>query len=319
MSELPTLLVTYRFTDSLVERIRGVAEEHFQLVYEPIGAKRSGELLGRVEVIFGDPSREEILPATRLRWVQVFTAGVNRLDLPLLKEKGALLTSSRGMHGPQMTELVFSLLLEWSRQLHVYRTQQQRHVWDKRPFRNTRVLRGMTMGIFGYGTIGRSIGVTARAFGMNVIGVRRTVSGGLTEDGVELVTLEEALTRSDVIVNVLPETPGTVRLFNRDRFRMMKRRPFFINVGRGGTVDEASLIEAVKEGTISGAALDVFSVEPLPADHPLWNTENVFITPHVGGLVLEYWDIAVDMFLENLRRYMDGQPLTNIVDFERGY
>ncbi|MGB9773925.1 MAG: D-2-hydroxyacid dehydrogenase [Bacteroidota bacterium] len=320
MPEHRVLLITYPLSESNLSRIREVASEGFRVMYTPSPEVCTEEILSGAEVIFGEPSQEEIKLATHLRWLHVASAGVDHVLFPELKERHVVLTNSRGMHGPQIAELVFGFLLQWSRRLPIWAEQQKQHRWDKRPYKQMKVLHGLTMVIVGYGNVGLAIARAALGFGMHVIGVRRTSSGKARDElGVELLDLDSALPRADVVVNALPQTPETVKLFSREKFNLMVRKPFFINVGRGGTVDEAALIEALREGVISGAALDVFSIEPLPAEHPLWNMENVFITPHIAGLIPGYMGIAVGLFLDNLQRYVQAKDLINVVNLDVGY
>ncbi len=196
-------------------------------------------------------------------------------------------------------------------------------------------LRGQTLGIIGYGSIGRELARLAKAFGMTILVTKRDArqtkdtgyvlpdTGDPDGDLPTRIYPGEA-TRSmvaqcDYIVNTLPDTAKTHHLFNEEMFRTMKPSAFFINIGRGGTVNEKDLVRALKKGWIGGAGLDVFEEEPLPNESPLWQLDNVILTPHTSGFTSLYDERATDLFAENLRRYLQGKPLLNLVNRETGY
>jgi phosphoglycerate dehydrogenase-like enzyme len=195
-------------------------------------------------------------------------------------------------------------------------------------------LRGSTLGIVGYGSIGREVGRLGRAFGMRVLALRR--SAGRTEQGYAVAqtgdpageaperfyppdALHEMLAQCDYVVIALALTPETMHFFGEAELRAIKPTAYLVNIARGAIVDEAALVRALREGWIAGAGLDVFEQEPLPADSPLWEMDNVLISPHVAGFTPHYDERAVALFAQNLGRYLDGEPLLNLVDKARGY
>jgi phosphoglycerate dehydrogenase-like enzyme len=178
----------------------------------------------------------------------------------------------------------------------------------------------MTLGVVGLGTIGTEIARRARTFGMNVVGVKRTSA---PVEGVDQVfgpdRLGEMLSLCDFVVLVVPATAQTERMFGASEFQAMKRTAYLVNISRGSTVDEEALIQALQQGSIAGAILDVFDKEPLPAESPLWFLENVVITPHIAGYLQGYTQQVMEIFSDNLTRWRKGLPLRNVVDLERGY
>lgn len=236
-----------------------------------------------------------------------------------LKEGEVMLTTASGVHPVPMAETVFAMLLAFTRELpRAIRNQTRRH-WDKAG-RFTE-LNGRTMAVIGLGSIGTEIARLAQAFGMRVIGVRRTARPAEHVDAVLTPDkLDEALAASDVIVNVLPKTTETDGLFDEARFAAMKQGAFFVNIGRGASVRTDALVQALTNGHLAGAGLDVFETEPLPEDHPLWSLDNVIITPHTGGNTDRLKERVTALFLENLAAYLEtGSPARNLVDYDRQY
>ena len=197
--------------------------------------------------------------------------------------------------------------------------QQEEKAWKRM---NPAELYGATVGIISLGRIGSEIAKRAKAFGMRVIGTRRTAAGEKAEN-VEQVypisRLNDLLAESDYVVLTLPSTAETKKLIGEAQLKAMKKSAFLINVARGDVVDEQALIAALRDGTIAGAALDVFDKEPLPADSAFWELPNVLISPHVAGYAEKGDDRMTDLFCDNLRLFLDGKPLVNIVDATKGY
>jgi len=280
-------------------------------------------MLDSVEIAAGLVPREIIMDAPNLRWFQQFGAGADwLLEYPEAVERPFVLTNASGIHGIPISEHIFALLLTFARRLHEVFYAQQRHVWHVPPGETLFELEGKTMLLMGVGAIGERTAQLAQAFGMRVVGVRRDP----TEDDVPGVdamvgpeSLDAFLPEADVVVLTVPLTKETEHMIDADALRRMKSTAFLINIGRGGTVDEASLIEALRTGEIAGAGLDVFETEPLPEDSPLWEMDNVLITPHYSGSTPHYVARFMDIFLDNLRRYQCGEPLRNVVDKEVGY
>jgi D-2-hydroxyacid dehydrogenase (NADP+) len=251
--------------------------------------------------------------ATRLKWFQCLATGVDHvLRCPSLKA-GTLLTSGRGVHGPPMRETVIYLMMGVSRGVSRLVEDNEAHVWQRRFWS---LLYRKTAVIVGVGVVGIAIGQLLKAFGMHVVGVSRTprpVEG--FDEMLSTDRLHEAARRADFLINVLPATSENALLFDRSVFAAMRPTAYYINAGRGQTVDEAALIEALRERRIAGAGLDVFQSEPLPADSPFWDLPNVFITPHLGGYTSEYEDLIMPLIVDNMRLFLAGGPseMQNIV------
>lgn len=280
------------------------------------------------KLVFGEPNLiREILPALpALEWVQSTWAGVEPLLDPALP-RDYILTNARGVFGGLMSEFVFGYLLLHERKILQRLAAQKLSKWDATL---TGTLRGKTIGLLGVGSIGAHLAGTAKHFGMNVRGytrasetskhVDRYYHGGpislreKAEGEGEIIAFATGL---DYLINVLPNTSETRKIVNADVLAALPRHALFANVGRGNAVDESALIEALETDRLAGAILDVFEQEPLPAQHPFWHTKNLFITSHTSAPSFPK-DIA-EVFIENYRRYRDGQPLKYQVNFEQGY
>jgi phosphoglycerate dehydrogenase-like enzyme len=280
-------------------------------------------LLDSIEIGLGDFPFSLIPRIPHLTWIQLWSAGADWLEkYPEVKNLPFRLTTTSGMHGPQLAEHIFGLLLAWNRCFRKVFAAQDRHEWLRVTSADLPVLPGKTMLILGFGAIGEDVARAAMSFGMRVIGLRRHAPAAETTEGVRVETAEklpELLPSADVVVNILPHTPDTKHLFGRAEFAAMKRSALYVNAGRGATTDEEALIEALRTGGIAGALLDVTEKEPLPPDSPLWGMENVILTGHYGGLRAGYDSLALDIALDNLGRYVRGEPLKNLVDKGTGY
>ncbi|WP_028552870.1 D-2-hydroxyacid dehydrogenase [Paenibacillus sp. UNC451MF] len=262
---------------------------------------------------------ECLQPGTRLRWVQNWGAGVDMLPLQEFASRGIMLTNASGVHAYPISETIFSMMLSFTRKLHLSMRNQLQKQWKGTG--SLGEIHGKTIGIIGVGAIGEETARLAKAFGMTVLGIRR--SGGASEfveqmydnDGLELVLRE-----SDYVVVTLPLTNETRHRFGKAQFERMKKTAMFINIGRGGTTDTEALIEALQTGTIAGAGLDVFEQEPLPESSPLWDLENVIMTPHNSGSTDQYNERAFEIFMQNLQQYLQGhEPIVNRVDYNLQY
>jgi phosphoglycerate dehydrogenase-like enzyme len=280
--------------------------------------------LDQIEIGMGDLPFALLSRMPNLRWVQLWSAGADLLQqFPELKDRPFRLTTASGIHGPQLAEHTFALILAWNRALPAALAAQKRHEWLAMTDQPAAILPGKTMLILGYGAIGKHIARTARVFGMQVIAVRRSPPlRGRAANGVRLEApdkLRDLLPLADYVVNILPATPETRHYAGKAEFDRMKDSAVYVNVGRGATTDEAALIEALRAKRIAAALLDVTAQEPLPADSPLWDMDNVILTSHYAGRRPDYSRLALETALENLRRYVRGKPLKNLVDKNRGY
>ena len=285
------------------------------------------EHLKNSEVIFTISLRpEQITVAKNLRWIHAPTAAVHQFMFPELINSDVVLTNSTEVHGPVVAEHVMALILALAKKIPQAALFQQKRVWSQeamwRDGSRLREVADATLGLIGLGSIGRRVARMAQAMGMRVIGVREHVDKGKPE-GVEEVfppsKLDQVLRQSDYVVLAAPLIGATERLINAERLAIMKATAFLINVGRGPLVDEAALIDVLRSRRIAGAALDVFDKEPLPLDSPLWDLDSLLITPHTAGLTDKLWHRHYELFSENLRRYLAGQPLRFVVDKQKGY
>ena len=265
-------------------------------------------------LMFGIELRDHMLVgAPQLQWIQSLATGVDHfLRCPSLKPE-VLITSGRGIHGPPMREQVVYMMMAVNRDATRQVEDHQHRIWARRLWRT---LHGKTAAIVGTGIVGAAIGELLKAFGMHVVGISRTprLENGFDEI-MPVDRLLDAAARADYLINVLPAAPYNFTLFDGAVFAAMKPSAYYISAGRGQTVDETALIAALREGRIAGAALDVFQTEPLPPDSPLWNLPNVFITPHVGGYVVEYEDFIMPLIIDNMRLFLAGRrsEMKNIV------
>jgi phosphoglycerate dehydrogenase-like enzyme len=331
------VLSTMSLTGDLLERLRSVSSRLVVTQHNAASAAEvPSDLWGQVEVLYTLSAIPDRSRVPRLRWVQLHSAGVNHLLDTWLWRSDLPMTTTSGIHAPTIAEYVVMVMLAFAHRLPRMLRYQARAEWPKGRWEKfvPRELRGATLGIVGYGHIGREIGRLARAFGMRILAVRRSASANplayqlpelASAPGAEpdkLVTPDhmlDLLAESDYVVLTAPYTSATHHLIDETALRAMQPGAVLVNVARGPLVDEAALVRALREGWIAGAALDVFEQEPLPPDSPLWAMENVIISPHVAGFTPHYDRRAADLFAENLRRYLAGQPLLNQVDRGREY
>jgi len=308
---------TLLIVDSRGEEYRKALEPEFpELVVRACKTEQEvGDFIEKAEILltFG-LSDELIRKAVALRWIQALGTGVDSiLALPSL-QKSVLLTSTRGIHGPQMSEFAMLLMLALTRRFPDTVRNQDKAVWDRWP---AELLWQKKVGILGLGTVGEEIARKCKAFGMSVYAVNRSKKQ-LDVVG-RFFGLEGLLTMArevDYFIIVVPLTPDTRGMVGAEVLSAMKPTAFLLNLARGAVVDEKALIQALESGTIAGAALDVFNEVPLPQSHPFWKMRNVIVTPHVGGTSVSYVRQVLPIFRENLRRYLGGerQKLINRVE-----
>jgi D-2-hydroxyacid dehydrogenase (NADP+) len=266
----------------------------------------------------GDADAEFIHNAKNLKWIHLLSAGADAMPFDELKERKIILTNSKGVHKYQISEQVLGYMLLFERGLNYFIRKQMNREWDK----SVRVseLYGKTVCILGVGSIGDEIARIAREFGMKTIGVRK--SGKISQFIDEMYTNENmiyAVSKADYVICALPLTDDTYHLLGKDFFKNMKNDAVFINIGRGKVVDESSLIDALKNKTIRGAALDVFEEEPLSKESPLWDMENVIITPHTAGISPHYMERGIEIIKHNIKAYLGDGDFINRVDLEKQY
>lgn len=283
------------------------------------------EVLSQAEVIVCGHFAQEWLPhCERLRWVQFLGAGVEGSLSPELLASDIILTNASGVHAVPIAEHVFGMMLMFARGLHRCVRQQMQAVWIRDGFRrDVRELHGATLGVIGLGAIGSAVAQRGKAFGMRVIAMRRRSQEQPPYVDVLLPPerMAELLHESEWVVLCVPLTSETRGLVGERELRQMRRDAILINIARGKVLDQSALIRALQNGWIAGAGLDVSDPEPLPADSPLWRMPNVIISPHVSGVTPRYGERAADIFLQNLRAYLDRDPaaMVNVVDRQAGY
>ncbi|MGH2641058.1 MAG: D-2-hydroxyacid dehydrogenase [Actinomycetota bacterium] len=267
---------------------------------------------------FDRPRLLDVLPrAPRLRWIQSISAGVEELASPTLPAHGVVLTNAAGVYDPGLAESVLGFLLAFSARL-LEDARLRPGAW---PADEITLLRGTTALVVGAGSIGTEVGRLLRAAGLHVRGVARTprAPDGTFDAIAGPDEMRAELTSADHVVNVLPITEATRGMFDAAAFAAMRPHAVFVNIGRGATVDEPALIEALRSGGIAGAALDVFEEEPLPVESPLWRMPNVLVSPHRAGDHEGWAEDVVALFVDNLKRFVASEPLRNVVDVELGY
>lgn len=275
-----------------------------------------GDFIEKTNVLAALRISESLLSlAKNLKWIHSLIAGTDYIEnLSSFKaRKDIILTSSRGIHGPQMSEMAIMLMISMNRQFPRFVRNQDHRVWERWP---TKMLYRKKVGILGVGAIGEAIAEKCKAFDMTVLGIDpfpREIDA--VDEFYDVDELHHVLSQVDYFISVAPSTPDSRKMLNAEAFSRMKPSAFYINMGRGEVVDEDALIQALKGGKIAGAALDTFWQEPLPPEHPFWGMENVIITPHVGGMSETYVQQAVEIFRENLRRFLkdEREELINVI------
>lgn len=286
-------------------------------------AQELEDAIGEADVLFvwdfrSTELRDAWHRAEKLRWVHVAAAGVDAVLFPDMVESRVTLTNSRGVFDRSIAEYVLGLMLVFAKDLLQTIRLQQAKKWVHR---DTEMLAGRQLLVVGAGSIGRTIARLARCAGMEVDAIARTARSSDEDFGriFRSEDLDEALPEADYVVVAAPLTAQTRGMFGAAQFERMKPDARFINVGRGPIVDEPALIEALRDGRIAGAALDVFSEEPLPEDSPLWEMPQVVVSPHMSGDFVGWLEALGGLFVENFRRWERGDELLNVVDRERGY
>jgi phosphoglycerate dehydrogenase-like enzyme len=297
-----------------------------RVAYSSNSAEAEAQLRDAEVAVTVSLSSEQFRAATELRWIHSPAAAVHELMTPELVNSAVTVTNGRDVHGPVVAEHVMSLIFAWAKAIPQAVRLQQSHQWGKEIIWNgrnrPREIAGATAGLIGLGSIGRAVARHASALGMKVIATRERPEQGSAQ-GVHQVfassQIDQLLEQSDFVVLAAPITPSTRGLINSERLARMKPDAYLINVGRGQLIDEAALIDVLRNHHIAGAALDVFDIEPLPSDSPLWDLENLLITPHTAGLAEKLWEREYALFSENLQRYLSHRPMLALVDRHRGY
>ncbi|MEF2096515.1 D-2-hydroxyacid dehydrogenase [Bacillus sp. CFBP9009] len=313
------LIISQNLHELLLQKIKELVPEWTVIT------GRSPEIwrdhIADAEVIAGWKAEMSVsIDASEVKWIQTWSAGVNALPLENLEQKNVQITTANGVHAYPISETIFALMLALTRKVDTYIKQQQTKTWHHAHMKQE--IHEKTIGIIGVGKIGKETAKIAKAFGMTVLGMRHSdKSEEFVDEMFTQEHLNDLLPRCDYIVVTLPLTPETRNMFGKKEFRLMKRSAFFINIGRGNLVIQNELVQALMDKEIAGAGLDVFETEPLPENSPLWELDNVIITPHTSGNT-EFYDqrLIHDIFMPNLKNYLNGKELsTNLLDYKKGY
>lgn len=334
----------YSIPDWAVDEIRAALPGGWALtdVAEPVdgrgdgggdspGARAAREAVRGAEVYVGFGVPADLFqaattgPDARLRSAHTASAGVGGSLHPAMRASDVVLTNAAGIYAEPMADTVLAMILHFARGLDFAVRAQAERRWDKGPFdaadTPVRELSECTVGIVGLGGIGRAVARRAVALGMRVVATRRGGTDG--PEGVEVFAGDDALDRilpqSDYLVLAVPQTDATTALVGARELARLPDGAVVVNVARGAVMDEDALVEALREGRLRGAGLDVFTREPLPEQSPLWGLPNVLVLPHVSGASHRFWRRQTDLIIENLRRYAAGKPLLNTVDKQAGY
>jgi len=339
MESTVKVLSTVQFSPDLVAQIEAVSP---RLAVTLTEASEPGdvpeETWQEVTILYTHKVLPEPDQAPELKWIQFHRAGNEMfMDAPILRKPGLEAASMSGASAPQVAEYVLEMILALGHKLPQIMEHQNRADWpeERGEIFQAQELNQSTVGIVGYGSIGRQVAKLLRAFGATVLATKqdamRPTDGGYIPEGIgdpegdylqrlyPAEALKSMLKECDYVVVCVPLTKHTRALIGEAQLAVMKQSAYLVDVSRGGVINHADLIPALDEGQIGGAALDVYPEEPLPEDNPLWKMPNVIITPHIAGVSKEYNRRAIALFVENLERYLDGKQLLNLIDLQRGY
>ncbi|MFC2055656.1 D-2-hydroxyacid dehydrogenase [Chloroflexota bacterium] len=339
MTDPIEILITIPFSEELVSTLREVSP---RLNLKVIKARKpediSSEVWSKTEVLYTNNVLPDLESAPNLCWIQFHWAGVNHaIDAPILSKPGLVATTLSGAGATKMAEYILMMLLALGQHLPDLFTLQESREWPKDRWERFAPLelRESTVGILGYGSIGRQVARLLHPFGAQVLACKQDamqpVDSGYTPEGYGDPTgdfvhrlypsqaLRSMLKKCDFVVITVPLTPATLGMIGEEQLAALKPGAFLVDVSRGGVLHQEGLIHALKENMIAGAALDVFPEEPLPEDSPLWEMSNVIVTPHISGVTPNYDQRAVELFVRNLERYIEGESLYNMIDPNSGY
>ena len=309
--------------DSVPEELRGVIVDAAGVGNEVVFLESRDELAEhgpQADVYYGYVTERSCAALPNVKWVHTWSAGVDKHLFPFFADTDVILTNGARSFGPQVADHSFALLLALARGLHVFMARKPQKTWEgARP--QISDIQGFTLCVIGMGGIGTHIADRAKGISMYVIGVDayRTDKPDTVDELLPISGLKDAMSRADAVLVSCPLTPETRGLVDADKLRAMKPTAYFVNCARGPIVDEAALIEILQEGRIAGAGLDVTEVEPLPEDSPLCNLPNVILTPHAASQSQNRLGRLIELFAENLTRYVAGEPLLNVVRKDLGF
>jgi phosphoglycerate dehydrogenase-like enzyme len=279
------------------------------------------DLLSQVEILFTygkEIKLETFEKMTNLKWIQLSSTGFDHLPKNYMKDKGIIITTSKGAHAEPIAEYAFSSMLYFTRKMDRFLELQKEKKWNRLDFPTE--LAGSTLVILGTGYIGTEIAKKAHAFHMHTIGVNRTgVSGEFFEETYRIGQLEEVLPKADYVILILPLTSQTYHIIGQEQLHLLKQTSVVINIGRGELMDESAAIDILKSNRIRGMAMDVFHQEPLPQDSTLWEVPGLLVTPRIAAMTDRFLDRSIDRFIKNYHYFVQGKELMDIADFSKEY
>jgi phosphoglycerate dehydrogenase-like enzyme len=320
MNTILMVLSPDKITDAQRGEIRAIAPEKTLLLTQDRDEIETNA--DAIEIVVGWVPRDLLLKFKNLRWFQQWGAGADwLLKYTELVEKDYILTNTSGLHAIPISEHILALILAFARDLPRAVKAQEQRKWLRHKSQDIFELAGKTLVLVGVGAIGERTAEIAAGLGMRVLGVRRNPA--IPAPGVESMfgpaQLMDVLPLGDFVVLTIPLTKETKGMIGEPELRAMKPTAYMINIGRGGTIQETALLQALQGGWIAGAGLDVFETEPLPEGSPFWGMDNVILTSHYSGTTPHYAERGIAIFVDNLRRYQAGDPLHNVVKKDLGY
>ena len=308
------------YSPELCQLIRNTAGDN-EVVFPASQEELTEAADADVEIVFGKCKKELLSHLPNLKWIQANSAGMDAFLYPELRKSDVVVTNAARLYGPNVADQGFALLLALTRGIHQFARRQPDHNWDRNLPTPIIELTGSTIGIVGMGGIGEFMANRAKGFDTHVIAVDafRTDAPDNVDELMGIDQLSHLMRRSDVVMIACPLTDDTRGLINAQNLTLMKPNAYLINVARGPIVDQAALVEVLKQGKIAGAGLDVTEVEPLEKESPLWDMQNVIISPHVAGVSQARLPRLVSLFCENLIKYISGEPMANVVQKDRGF
>jgi phosphoglycerate dehydrogenase-like enzyme len=333
-----TLLITVDFPEKVLERIRAVSPD-LKVVVQPTrdADEIEEDLLSEIEILYTTSAVPEPEEVPNLRWLQFHLAGIDHATEKSLVRSEIAVTTLSGAAAPQMAEFALMSILSLGHHLPEKMQAKSEKLWPEDRFKRFRPLElnGSTVGIVGYGSIGREIARLCHQFHARILAIKGNAKqledagysrDDLGDSGADLPeriyppqAIASMAAECDFLVITVPLTPDTRGMVGEEVLEKMKPTAYLVDISRGGVVDHGALVEALNSGTLAGAALDVYPIEPLPESSPLWEMPNVILSPHVAGSSAHYHERAGDLFVQNLRRYLDKEPLLNRYDSELGY
>ncbi|MGM0438516.1 MAG: D-2-hydroxyacid dehydrogenase [Bacillota bacterium] len=318
------ILFDFDISEEYVTRLKKLAPEAEFVVSDNEDEIKKEIVDSDVLFDFRGVEKEDIKKSENLKWLQTWTAGVDKFMKDdfrkVLEEKDVILTNMSGVHSNVIAEHSLGFMINFSRRFCDFNEQKNNKVWNRLKVDH---LEDKNLVVVGLGSIGKEIARKAKVFEMNVFGVNRSGEGefDFVDELFGQNELKKALAKADYVVSIVPLTPETEGMIGKDEFEAMKESAYFINMARGEVVDEPVMIEALRDGKIAGAGLDVFAEEPLPEDSPLYELDNVLITPHVGGAFPGYNKKAIKIVEKNLEKFVSGNldEMINKIDYNLGY